>query len=213
MGEIPSSGLLVGCQSIGCMRSSNWDEGLNFHFLIIVQMTATPPMDDAMTMRTVKVVFLVDAVALAAAAEREAVADSACPVAVRVMVWVLSGVLAANEWETPTRLIDWEVWGAEVVEGEAEVVVSGTDEVAFEMADEDMDDEELPLVRLLLVMLADEATSGVEDAVVSVADDDSCDTVVVVESEAAELVDEACKLGLLETGSGSGATPMRPPRF
>jgi hypothetical protein len=64
--EIPSSGLLVGCQSMGCMRSSNWDEGLNFHFLMIVQMTATPPMHDAMTIRTVSVVFLVVVVALAA---------------------------------------------------------------------------------------------------------------------------------------------------
>jgi hypothetical protein len=50
------------------MRSSNWDEGLNFHFLMIVQMTATPAMDDAMTIRTVIVVLLVVVDVLAAVA-------------------------------------------------------------------------------------------------------------------------------------------------
>jgi len=53
---------------MGCMRSSNWDEGLNFHFLMIVQMTATPAMDDAMTIRTVIVVLLVVVDVLAAVA-------------------------------------------------------------------------------------------------------------------------------------------------
>jgi len=66
------------------MRSSNWDEGLNFHFLIIVQMTATPAIDDAITMRMVMVVLLVDEVVPTGA--EAVVADSACPVAVCVMV-------------------------------------------------------------------------------------------------------------------------------
>jgi len=77
---------------------------------MIVQMTATPPMHAAMAMRTVMVVFLVDEADTASlAGDGEGVADAACPVAVCVMIWVLSGVLAIGELETPTTLSDWEV--------------------------------------------------------------------------------------------------------
>jgi hypothetical protein len=198
---MPSSGLLVGCQSMGCMRSSNWDDGLNFHFLMIVQMTAIPPMHDAMTMRTVRVVFLVDVVA--PAAEAGAVADAACPVAVCVMVWVLSGMLATGALETPTTLSVWEVWAAEVIEGGAEVV-DGTDEVGIELADEVWDDKVLSLLMPVLVTEVGETRRGTEDGVGSV-DDDACVT-PVVDVWTAELVDELC------LDAGSGAAPMRAPR-
>jgi len=47
----------VGCQSMGCILPSNWDEGLNFHLRMMVQMRATPPTQAAMTMSTVTVVL------------------------------------------------------------------------------------------------------------------------------------------------------------
>lgn len=47
---------VVGCQSIGFMRSSNEDDAENFHFLMIVQMMAEPATEAPMTMRMVTVV-------------------------------------------------------------------------------------------------------------------------------------------------------------
>lgn len=47
---------VVGCQSIGFMRSSNEDDAENFHFLMIVQIMAAPATEAAMTMRIVTVV-------------------------------------------------------------------------------------------------------------------------------------------------------------
>lgn len=37
--------LVVGCQSMGCIRSSNELEGLNFHLRMIVQIRAAKPME------------------------------------------------------------------------------------------------------------------------------------------------------------------------
>jgi len=54
---MPAAGLIVGCQSMGCIRVSNWDEGLNFHFRMMVHMRATPAIQAAMTMSTVTVVL------------------------------------------------------------------------------------------------------------------------------------------------------------
>lgn len=66
---------VVGCQSIGFMRSSNEDDAENFHFLMIVQIMAAPATEAAMTMRIVTVVrvTLDDDEALAA---DEAVAEA-----------------------------------------------------------------------------------------------------------------------------------------
>jgi hypothetical protein len=50
----------VGCQSIGCIRSSNLSDGLNFHLRMRVQMIAIPPIEAAMAMMTVKVVLVVE---------------------------------------------------------------------------------------------------------------------------------------------------------
>lgn len=41
---------------MGFMRSSNWEDAENFHFLMMVQMMAVPATQDAMTMRIVIVV-------------------------------------------------------------------------------------------------------------------------------------------------------------
>ena len=45
----PDSSGPVGCQSMGCMRSSKLDEGRSFHLRKIVQIRAPPPMHPAMT--------------------------------------------------------------------------------------------------------------------------------------------------------------------
>jgi hypothetical protein len=59
MGSPVSS--LVGCQSMGCMRSSNEFDFPSFHFRMIVQIIATPPTTDAITIMTVVVVFCIAA--------------------------------------------------------------------------------------------------------------------------------------------------------
>jgi hypothetical protein len=56
------------------MRPSNCDEGLNFHFLIMVQSMATPPTLAAMTIRTVMVVCFPTLLEGADAAVEEAAA-------------------------------------------------------------------------------------------------------------------------------------------
>jgi len=48
---------------MGCMRSSNWADGLNFHFRIRVQIIATPATQEAITIIIVIVVRLVVEVA------------------------------------------------------------------------------------------------------------------------------------------------------
>jgi hypothetical protein len=71
------------------MRSSNWDEGLNFHFLIAVQMIAIPATAAAMMMMTVRVVCLLES--------PEAVAEEVGEEAERAVVvmetWVSDGKL------------------------------------------------------------------------------------------------------------------------
>jgi len=42
---------VVGCQSMGCMRSSNSLEGLNFHLRMMVQIKPATPMDPPMAAR------------------------------------------------------------------------------------------------------------------------------------------------------------------
>ena len=50
----------VGRQSIGCIRSSNLSDGLNFHLRMRVQIIAIPPIEAAKAMMTVNVVFVVE---------------------------------------------------------------------------------------------------------------------------------------------------------
>jgi len=55
----------VGCQSIGCIRSSNLSDGLNFHLRMSVQITAIAPIEAARATITVRVVFVVEVAPLA----------------------------------------------------------------------------------------------------------------------------------------------------
>jgi hypothetical protein len=116
---IPSSGLVVGCQSIGCIRSSNWDEGLNFHFLMTVQITATPPTAAAMTIRTVMVVCF--PVSLAGAAEDVAEAAEAA-------VLVTKTVPPPTPNEAEGRALTLRVGRADEVRAADEVVETDVEE-------------------------------------------------------------------------------------
>jgi len=85
---------------MGRMRSSNWEEARNFHFLMIVQMIAVPPTQAAITMSTVSVVRVI----LADDDEGvdEAVADASDPDASVVIVTfaIDAGVVAWDEVAT-----------------------------------------------------------------------------------------------------------------
>jgi hypothetical protein len=150
-GMIPSSAFVVGCQSIGCIRSSNWDEGLNFHFLMTVQITAMPPTAAAMTIRTVMVVCFPELLEGAA----EDVAEAAAAVLVvktvpneaegRALmlrvgmadeVRVDVGVLVTDDEEVVEVVTSCEVVGVtEVEDGGAETTV-GVEIVELAMVDE-----------------------------------------------------------------------------
>lgn len=125
------------------MRSSNWDEGLNFHFRMMVHKMATPPMLDAITISTVIVVRLADDDVSACCGAADAVAEAAAP-AVCVTVFV---VLASEVGSRGLTLRVAEGW---LAEAEDELV----DEL-FELLA-----EEVPLVAdasEVLLLLEDEA--------------------------------------------------------
>jgi len=64
-----SSSETAGSQSIGCIRSSNCEEGLNFHLRMSVQTTATPTIQEATAITTMIVVWVEDEELDEAAAE------------------------------------------------------------------------------------------------------------------------------------------------
>jgi hypothetical protein len=144
MGSPVSS--LVGCQSIGCMRSSNEFDFPSFHFRMIVQIIATPPTTDAITIRTVVVVFCIAA-----------------------FFCVTS--LGTAEAAASTELVTKTTPGAEVVMGGtlAIDVVGKTAEMEdkAEVADEEdegtemilLDDDEMLAVVTLSVVLVGETVS------------------------------------------------------
>jgi len=89
-----TSSEVVGCQSIGRMRSSNWEEVRSFHFLMIVHMIAIPPTLAAMTMSIVNVVRVILDDDPEATAE---VLGAALDAFVVIVTWTLVGVAAAGE--------------------------------------------------------------------------------------------------------------------
>jgi hypothetical protein len=107
---------------MGCMRFSKSEDGLNFHFLMMVQMTATPPMAAAMTMRTVTVVCFV----LSAGAGAE-VEDAATPVLVAKTSVGISLPSEVGRFRAVGLAVG--VWAALVTAvGDDEVVVVGDDD-------------------------------------------------------------------------------------
>jgi len=97
---------------MGRMRSSNWEEARNFHFLMIVQMIAVPPTQAAMTMSTVSVVRVIldddDEGA------DDAVADASDASVVIVVLAIDIGVVAGEEEATTVGA--WEVVTGEALE-------------------------------------------------------------------------------------------------
>lgn len=75
----PGSSDIDGCQSMGFRRSSKRSEALNFHFLMIVQIMATRPIDPAMATRITTVVFATLLAAPEASADELVVAAAALP--------------------------------------------------------------------------------------------------------------------------------------
>ena len=55
----PESSAPVGCQSMGCMRSSKLDEGRSFHLRKRVQARKIPPIEAATATITVRVVRVI----------------------------------------------------------------------------------------------------------------------------------------------------------
>jgi hypothetical protein len=133
------------------MRSSNCDEGLNFHFLMMVHRTATPPMLAPMTIRTVIVVCFPAPLEGAAVGVEEAAAAAA--------------VLVTKTDETLWTPKDAEGIGLTLRVG---AVLEEDEEVVKELdEDEDVLDDELVVVVVAVVvndvvsLVAD--TEGEED--------------------------------------------------
>jgi hypothetical protein len=105
---------------MGRMRSSNWEDARNFHFLMIVQMIAVPPTQAATTMSTVSVVRVILAADETGAAEADAEAD----VCVVIVTFALDGVTVTGVGMTP-------IVGVEVTanDGLADDADNNTDEV------------------------------------------------------------------------------------
>jgi hypothetical protein len=108
------------------MRSSNWEDLLNFHFLMIVQMMATPPTLAAITMSTVNVVRVILEALLVATAEVVAEAAAAAVVMVTCelegsITALVSG--AAEVVGRATLVVFGRIDEDEVEESEAEEVV------------------------------------------------------------------------------------------
>jgi hypothetical protein len=155
---------------IGCMRSSNCDDGLNFHLRMIVQIIPAPPTDAAITMNTVSVVRFVVDVALVFAAE-EALGDG---MALEMLMTVTrEPVVAATLVGASVRLSVSEV-GAGVGE---EVVLVDEDELVVLL--EEADDERLAVLTdpVDCVALVD-----VEEALVEVVEATAVADVTLVET-------------------------------
>lgn len=158
-GRGPSSWSIVGCQSIGCMRSSNSADGLNFHLRIMVQMMTAPPMQDATTMMTVTVVFAMDE-------EPEAVAAGVSVGASEAEVLVSVSVTSAGPVGPCAALVvadvleaGWLVVGGREREVVDEVEVDDDDVVEVDVVDVDVAEVEV-LVEVLLVVDVDYKTIG-----------------------------------------------------
>lgn len=91
----------MGCQSMGCIRSSNFFVRPNFHLRKTVQMIATPPTQAAMMIRMVTAVLFLAVFADACTCW---VADASAPVDVAVCVTVFLLELAVSVMMTTSSL-------------------------------------------------------------------------------------------------------------
>ena len=72
----PDSSGPVGCQSMGCMRSSKLEDGRSFHLRKMVQIRAPPPMHPAITASVVIAPFESVLEFVAALGDADAVGDA-----------------------------------------------------------------------------------------------------------------------------------------
>jgi hypothetical protein len=144
MGSPVSS--LVGCQSMGCMRSSKEFDFPSFHFRMIVQIIATPPTTDAITIRTVVVVFCIAAFfCVTSLGTAEAAASTELVTRTTSGVEVVMGGTLANDVVGKTAEMDDN---AEVEDEDDE----GTERTL-------LDDDEMLAVATLSVVLVGETVS------------------------------------------------------
>jgi len=174
---------------MGRMRSSNWEDALNFHFLMIVQMIAVPPTTDAITMSTVNVVRLILDDDDEAAAVDEADASDAS--VVTVTLGVDMGTIA---------VVGRVVLGAAVVRGATETEEdvdddAGADELEDELLLELVDVKELTMLLKRLEVDDDDVVEVEEEEVV-------LETAGLLEELEVELVDVTLALAPLELPVG-----------
>jgi TATA-binding protein-associated factor Taf7 len=93
------------------MRSSNWEEARNFHFLMIVQMIAVPATQAAMTMSTV---IVRESLTDDDGGVDDAVADASDASVVIVTFAIDAGVVAWDEEATTVGA--WEVITGEALD-------------------------------------------------------------------------------------------------
>lgn len=142
---MPSSARLcsaVGCQSMGCMRSSNSADGLNFHLRMMVQMMIAPPMQDAMTIMTVRVALPIpdDDAELVLAAAADAVGDESLRELVKVTVVGPRLTAAVSLGAEVTARVSWI---DEEVEDEEVEVIEEVEVVEVEVVDVDVELSEI----------------------------------------------------------------------
>jgi hypothetical protein len=134
---------VVGCQSIGCKRWSNLEERASFHLRKTVHKSRTPPIDEATTMITVRMVlFAGEAAAPDGVPGDDEVAAAATTVSVLVCIdFVLVGVVSTATLVGSAISVEEE----EVVELEVvvEVVVGMLELEADEIMEETDDDDKV----------------------------------------------------------------------
>jgi len=112
---------------MGCMRSSNSADGLNFHLRMMVQIMIAPPIQDAMTIMTVRVALPIpddDDAELVLAAAADAVGDESPRELVKVTVVgprLTAAVSLGAEVTARVSWVDEEVVDEEEVLEEVEV--------------------------------------------------------------------------------------------
>lgn len=218
---MPSSwGPMPGCQSIGVMRSSKLDEGLNFHLRMTVQPIATAPTQDAMTIRTVRPALDDSEVAAP---------DTVCaePVSVGradVTVWVMklfecvgSPSLLSALSVLPSDPLAGCCWVSGVSVGWVAALVVDAEVLDAEVEDDSADEDAAEL-------LADDDAADEDEAALEDAALDALALAALLEAEAADVlwlaaedvaaVLDAAEAAGVEVGSskvgGSPAAPFVP---
>lgn len=130
---------------MGCMRSSNSADGLNFHLRMMVQMMIAPPMQDAMTIMTVRVALPIpdDDAELVLAAAAVAVGDESLRELVKVTVVGPRLTAAVSLGAEVTARVSWV--DEEVEDEEVEII----EEVEVEVVEVEVVDVDVELSEIV----------------------------------------------------------------